>query len=134
MIRRIRTMDRKSQYPVPLETKRDIAWWARFLEEYNGVSLMWLVREPAPDTIIQTDACPRGFGGICGSQYFRGRFPRKHQTLNIAILEMWAVMVGLKIFTHHLKGKYFWVHVDNEAVGVVLNTSSSREPELQNAL
>ena len=29
---------------------------------------------------------------------------------------------------------YFWVHVDNEAVAIVLNTGKSREPELQNAL
>ena len=47
---------------------------------------------------------------------------------------MWAVMVGLKVWGAQLKGKYFWVHVDNEAVATVLNTGSSREPELQNAL
>ena len=47
---------------------------------------------------------------------------------------MWAVMVALKIWGQHLKGKYFWVHVDNEAVAAVINSGSSREPELQNAL
>ena len=43
---------------------------------------------------------------------------------------MWAVMVWSK----QLIGKYFWIHVDNEAVATILNTGSSREPELQNAL
>ena len=47
---------------------------------------------------------------------------------------MWAVMVALKIWGWQLQGKYFWVQVDNEAVAAVLNTGSSREPELQNAL
>ena len=44
------------------------------------------------------------------------------------------MMVALKIWGQHLKGKYFWVHVDNEAVAAVINSGSSREPELQNAL
>ena len=60
-------------------------------------------------------------------------FPRNCNT-NIAVLEMWAVMVGLKIWAHKLVGKYFWIHVDNEAVATVLNTSKSRELELQDAL
>ena len=134
LIQWIRTMDRRYQYTVPLEARKDIARWARCIEDFNGVSLMWLAKEPEPDTIVQTDACPQGFGGICGNQYFRGRFPTKDRTRNIAILEMWAVMIGLKIWGHLLSGKYFWVHVDNEAVASVLNSGSSREPELQNAL
>ena len=47
---------------------------------------------------------------------------------------MWAVMVGLKIWANQLGGKYFWIHVDNEAVAPVLNTGRSRDPELQDAL
>ena len=86
------------------------------------------------DNILQTDACPKGYGGICSNQYFRGRFPKDAQHKNIAILEMWAVMVGLKIWATQLEGKYFWIQVDNEAVASVLNTGASREPELQNAL
>ena len=47
---------------------------------------------------------------------------------------MWAVMVALKIWKRDLTGKYFWIQVDNEAVATVLNTGSSRDPELQNSL
>ena len=43
-------------------------------------------------------------------------------------------MVALKIWAEELKGKYFWVHVDNEAVATVLNSGSSRDSELQNTL
>ena len=134
LIQWIRNMDQQGRHHMPLEARKDIAWWARFIQQYNGISLIWLVKEPATDTIIQTDACLKGYGGIYGKQYFRGRFPRQDQECNIAILEMCAVMVGLKIWAAKLKGKYFWVHIDNEAVATVLNTGSSREPELQNAL
>ena len=43
-------------------------------------------------------------------------------------------MVALKIWGDKLKGKYFWVHVDNEAVASVLNTGRSRDIDLQDSL
>ena len=98
LIQWIRGMDRRLLYQVPLEARKDIAWWARFVETYNGVSILWLIKEPSTDIILQTDACLKGYGGICGQQYFRGRFPLKDQSRNIAILEMWAVRVALKIW------------------------------------
>ena len=134
LIQWIRSMDRKSNYGIPLEARKDIAWWARLAEQHNGVSLMWLARQLGTDTILQTDACPRGYGGICGQQYFRARFPKHMQTKNIAVLEMLAVMIGIKIWAKQLQGKYFWIHVDNEAVATVLNSGASRDTELQNAL
>ena len=134
LIQWIRTMDRVSNYAIPIEARKDIAWWARFGQQYNGVSMLWLIKEPGTDTIIRTDACTKGYGGICGNQYFRARFPKEVQGKNIAILEIWAVMVGLKVWATEVQGKYFWIHVDNEAVAAILNTGSSREPELQNSL
>ena len=134
LIQWIKGMDRSHMYPIPLEARKDIAWWARFIQQYNGVSLLWLIKQPGMDTIIKTDACKRGYGGICGDQYFRGRFPKEVQSNNIAILEMWAVMVALKIWAPQLQGKYFWIHVDNKAVATVLNSGGSRETELQNSL
>ena len=66
LIQWIRGMDRRTKYAVPIEARRDIAWWARFIQQYNGVLLMWLIKEPNADTVIQTDACLTGYGGICG--------------------------------------------------------------------
>ena len=134
LIQWIRTMDRCSHYSIPLEARKDIAWWARFICTYNGISLIWLIKKPGPDTVVQTDASKKGYGGICGNQYFRARFPKEVQGLNIAILEIWAVMVALKLWASQLAGKYFWVVVDNEAVAVVLNSGKSCDTELQNAL
>ena len=134
LIQWISKMDKRFQYTIPLEARKDIVWWARCIQEYNGISLLWLAKEPGMDTLLQTDACPKGYGGISGQEYFRGRFPKELQSKNIAILEMWAVMVALKIWAPQLRGKYFWIHMDNEAVASVLNTGRAREQELQNAL
>ena len=53
---------------------------------------------------------------------------------NIAHLEMLAVMVSLKIWGTKLQGQYFWIHVDNEAVALVLNTGASKDNTLQDIL
>ena len=134
LIEWIRHMDRRQQYHIPVDAWKDIAWWSRFAQNYNGVSLLWLIKEPSTDLILQTDACPKGYGGICRQEYFRGRFPKHLQSKNIAVLEIWAVMIGVKLWANQLKGKYLWIHVDNEAVATVLNTGKARDKELQNSV
>ena len=43
-------------------------------------------------------------------------------------------MVALKIWANKLKGQYFWIHVDNEAVASILNSGASRDINLLNML
>ena len=134
LINWIRGMERGQQYSIPTEARKDIAWWGRCAHQYNGISIIWLHRCPEPDEVIATDACLLGYGGTYGNQYFRGRFPKQLVNKNIALLELSAVMVALKIWANSLKGKYFWIHVDNEAVASILNTGASRHIELQDTL
>ena len=127
-------MTRGQHYSIPLEAGRDITWWARCAEQFNGISLIWLHKNPGIDNIITTDACMIGYGGTYHNQYFKGKFPKEMQHTNIAHLEILAVMVALKIWGSKLHGHYFWIHVDNEAVATVLNTGASRDTVLQNVL
>ena len=127
-------MNRSDHYQIPQEARKDSAWWARCASAFNRVSILWLHKEPEPDHVLATDACLQGFGGTYDNKYFRGRFPSRLKGKNIALLEILAVMVGLKVWGKHIGGTYFWVHVDNEAVATVLNTGASRDIELQNVL
>ena len=134
LIQWLRGMDRNKSYLIPEDARKDITWWARCAEAHNGRSLLWLNSEPGTDMVMATDACLIGYGGTMGDRYFRGKFTKDLKDKNIAFLEMLAVMVALKIWGEYLQGKYFWIHVDNEAVATVLNTGASRDPDLQNAL
>ena len=86
------------------------------------------------DKVMATDACLTGYGGTYGNQYFRGRFPANLKNKNIALLEILAVMVGLKLWAPLLHGQYFWIHVDNEAVASVINSGACRDTSLQDVL
>ena len=134
LIQWIRGMDRRAHYHIPHEARKDIAWWGRCAAQFNGVSLLWLHKNPETDMVIATDACLVGYGGTMAGQYFRGRFPEPLCNRNIAYLEILAVMVALKVWSTELTGLYFWIHVDNEAVASVLNTGASRDVELQDVL
>ena len=136
LINWIRGMSRRGQHTIPIEARKDIAWWGRFIHTYNGKSLLWLMKEPDTDAVIATDACLQGYGAIFESekQYGRGRIPTALQHSNIAHLELLAVMIAVKTWGKLLKGRYFWIHVDNEAVSSILNSGASRDMTLQNIL
>ena len=134
LINWIRGLSRKGKHRIPLEARKDISWWGRFMQEFNGISILWMVKVPNTDMEIATDASLQGYGGISEQEYFRGKFPQHYKNLNIAILELKAVMVALKHWSKKLTGKYFWIHVDNQAVATILNTGASREETLQDTL
>ena len=134
LINWLRNTTRTGTYHIPEQAKQDITWWKNFMKEYNGVSLIWLQEVPQPDQVMATDANLTGFGGISGQQYFKGRFPPNLKGKNIAILELWAVFIGLQLWKEEFRGRYFWIKVDNEAVAIILNTGASRDPELQSLL
>ena len=134
LINWIRTMNRTDKYSIPRDARKDIAWWGRCAEQFNGTSLLWLHKELEVDTVVATDTCLVGYGGTHDGQYFRGRFPASLKNKNIAHLEILAVLSPLKIWGEDLRGRYFWIHVDNEAVATVLNTGASRDTYLQDVL
>ena len=95
---------------------------------------MWLTRVPGTDTIIASDACPKGYGAVCQEQYIKGAFPQQLRDRNIAHLEMLAALAALRTWLDRIRGTYFWILVDNEAVATVINSGASRDEFLQNAL
>ncbi|CAH3140934.1 unnamed protein product [Pocillopora meandrina] len=48
------------------ESRKDIAWWRRFLRAYNGVSIISTAQWSSPGEVFTTDACLTGCGGLCG--------------------------------------------------------------------
>ena len=113
----------------------DLEWWKRILPEYNGVSILWLECCLTPDSIVSSDACLTGIGGMLeeGEYYYR-RLPSWLVNDNIAHLEMWAIIISLKVWGEKLSGKRIVMKCDNEAMVSVLNTGKARDKFLQAAM
>ena len=124
------------QVPVPPEVQKDILWWEKFLEIHNGKSIMWMNQKLEADTVLATDASKTGLGGVFGSRYFKSKIPQwwVGTQLEIANLELWALIIALKLWCAELKGTKFVVACDNESVVMVLNSGYSRNMWLQRGM
>ena len=105
---------------------------------YNGVSMMALENWSLPDEVFATDACLTGCGGwFCERQeFFHSRFPEWVLQANLSInaLELLTVMVAVKVWGRHWRGKRIVIHCDNEVSVMVLNTGRARNEFLQSCL
>ena len=135
LLNALRSTCRHLTYAVDPDMKRDLLWWQTFLPTYNGVSIMWMHQELEADSIISTDASQTGVGAVMwGVGYLRGRVPDQWSQLNIAYLELWAVIFALRAWGEKLKGRKIVLKCDNMAVVEVLNNGRSRDWFLQAGL
>lgn len=124
------------QVSIPLYVQKDVLWWQIFLPLYNGVSLMVYEEWSEPDRVCSSDACLHSCGGFCSGKYFHTKFPENFKTrnYNITILEMFAIIICLKLWGSDFKGKRLQMFCDNQAVCQIINTGKSRCTILQDCL
>ena len=99
--------NRHKQVEIPNYVKKDIMWWYKFLPTYNGVSLMLYKEWCLPDEICSRDSCLQGCGCFWLGKYFHTSFPKNflEKQFHITILEMFAVIICLKLWGSNFKGK-----------------------------
>ena len=109
--------------------RKDLRWWSRFVDIFNGVSYIPPLIWAEPDVTFSTDSCLTGCGGICGYEYFHASFPEviKSQGLPIHKLEMLAVLVGIRLWGSHCQGQKIRIYCDNQAVVQVINSSKTKD-------
>lgn len=92
------------------EFQLDLQWWLDFAKQYNGISLMLQNDWSEADTVIATDSCLTGCGGIHHTsqqhaEVFHSEFPRsvidKH--LDINCLELLTVLVACRLWAPSLR-------------------------------
>ena len=126
---------RHKQVPIPNYVKKDIRWWYKFLPIYNGVSLMLFEEWCKPDEICSSDASLQGCGGFWQGNYFHTSFPKEFNNRHhITTLEMFAVIICLKLWGRNFRGKRIQMFCDNQSVCQVVNSGRSKDEILQDCL
>ena len=108
----------------------------RILPQFSGKCVMWLLDISEIDSELAVDACLKGAGGMAGNHYFHTGFPHEfhRQGLRIPHLEMWVIIIAVKLWSSKYRGKIIKVCTDNEAVAVIVNNGRSNDPYLQSQL
>ena len=107
--------------------RRDLRWFSRFLDKYNGVSMY---NHRKIDHVIELDACLDGLGGVWKNLVYHLPIPRHYLGLTIVHLEMVNILVALKVFGPLWATKHVLVKCDNQAVVAVLTHSKTKDPFL----
>ena len=99
----ISSMPEEGTIEVDQEAMLDLKWWNKYLQVYNGVSIMWMY-EDQQIIAFSMDACMTGIGGCCRFRYFHDAIPQNlletltvNSKVNITYLEMVALVIGLKL-------------------------------------
>ena len=137
MLNILRKFPKIGKHNIHPEFRKDVCWWYNFLREYNGTSIMWHLYIQGGGSLVATDASLHGCGAVCGNEYFRVRFPSSILTFsnwNITHLEMFTLIVALKVWKHELRCKKFTVLCDNKACVDLINRGRAKDAKLQWAL
>ena len=134
----LRAMSPNKNYVVPEEVRKDVIWWNRYLDQFNGITMMPMEDWSEPDAVIEVDACLSGSGGInwVSGEVFHEEFPEevmKHG-FDINVLEMLTLTIALKLWGYCLKGKLLMIHCDNMVTVSVINSGRTRSSMLQDCL
>ena len=139
MLEQLRSMsDLKDNKKTKLleETRKDLQWWAAFLEHYNGVQII-TIEDPiklsyqqlleSPNKICAGDATPTGGGAWHGYEFWCGPLPHALQDPQFPIPEFWALIVSAKLWGDTWTGRPIALYCDNDAVCEVIWNKKPRE-------
>jgi hypothetical protein len=112
--------------------RADIRMWSTFVNSWNGVSLFLddgIVTNA--DLHLFTDASAQGFAGVYQDRWFQNSWPpqlnkisRTH--LNMALLELFPVVVAAVLWGHEWSRKNILFHCDNMATVHIINKGRSK--------
>ena len=114
-------------------------WWIRFIDQFNGVSMIPALEWGEVDSVISTDACKSGIGGYADveMEYFHAELPKDVVELcsvHINELECFAVVVALKIWGTKLNRCKLLLHCDNQTTVDVINAGKAKNQFTQKCL
>ena len=139
-LRRLYAMQEIGSHPnhfirLNLPARADIMWWFMFVEQWNGVSLLWDIGLHDSDLTVYSDASGSwGCGAFCEHCWFQLEWPPRLSPLSIAVKEMFPVIIAAACFGRQWSGKVIEFVVDNEAVVEVLKATYSRDLHLMHLI
>ena len=107
--------------------RADIAWWAMFLERWNGVS--FIPATSVGSTVVADASGSWGCGAVCqqSGEWLQLEWPEAWQSVGIAAKELVPLVMGAAIWGRSWSGMVVQFLSDNMAVVASLSSRSARD-------
>ena len=110
------------------EFKADLAWWAIFLRQWHGTSLMWDHLHQHPEVTVFSDASGSwGCGALSAQSWIQHQWLPETGNLSIAHKELVPIVIACFVWGRQWSKKVVHFYSDNEAVVTILTNLSSKE-------
>ena len=108
--------------------KLDIMLWLRFLDDFNGRSFFLSDVWETPQSLqLYTDVAGSiGFGAVFDRHWLHGTWPNQWKSYNIALLELFPIVIAVHIWGHIMADKRIIFFTDNAAVVDIINNQTSK--------
>ena len=114
-----------------LPAQADVLWWFIFVEQWNGISLLWDLGLQTPSIKVHSDASGSwGCGTYSQSNWFQLQWTSRLTLPSIAVKELIPVVIAAATLGRSWGGQIAEFVVDNAAVVAVLNATFSRDCHL----
>lgn len=127
---KLSTTVQKLHHHVQLKHCRsDLAMWAKFLSNWNGISFFINDNiEKAADIQLYTDATMTAFGGIYRNEWFQGEFPSEllYEQTSMALLELYPIVMACMLWGKFWNRKRILFNCDNIATVEIINKGRSK--------
>ncbi len=124
------TVARKLHHRIRLNRgfRSDLEWWAMFLRDWNGVSMMTSVARTPPQRTLTSDASGNwGCGAFsCTGGWFQCQWPSSWAGIHITVKELVPIVLACALWAHQWKGKTVLCRCDNAAVVAIINSGRSK--------
>ena len=118
----------KQKTPMSDPIRQDINWFLTFVKRFNGTATYIHTNLYSRD-VIELDACLTGLGGRFNQCVYTYQFKDNEipSMFTICHLEMWNVLLELRLWGQMWKNKQIVIKCDNEAVVSVVNTGVTKD-------
>jgi hypothetical protein len=112
------------------KVRDDLEMWLAFLTSHNGRCLFVDQHQlSVHDIALYTDASGKiGYGAIFGKDWFQGLWKGWWTEQNITLLELYPIVIAVKVWGHKIQNKRLCIFTDNAALVSVLQRQTSKEP------
>jgi len=117
------------------EARSDIEWWYKFMQDWNGVSILGAMVIQPPQFSITSDASGSwGCGAYMGSSWFQLEWAGALDKVHISVKELAPIVIAVALWGSEWKGRTTTVRSDNTAAVAAVNNNTSSHKDTAHML